>query len=386
MKVLLISIGNPSPLNRETPVLKRHIKYSNQIDGLIFQIYNDIDCEYKKRIISNNYSIYNARSNNKIILLVKYFLIGYKLISKHKIRLIITQDPFITGFAGIILSKIFKINMICNLHASFIDNKYWISEKPILYSLLNSISKRVLKNSSGIKTVCNEDKDYLQNILPEKKIISVNTPIELNNFKKKLPYNTLIKLRGDLGLAKDDIVLIWVGRIVPQKRIFLMLSNLDPFFKKYSKLKLLLIGKKTDIKEVKLLELINKYKSEKKIVWLENGIPNNSLSSYYQSSDIFITFSSYEGLAKTILEASASSLPVITTNVTGVNQSVINNTTGLISEIDDHHQWGLNIEKLILNQNKRVQMGNNGFNYIHNEFSYQKSIDRIISFWKNNYQ
>tara|TARA_X000000950_G_C13889798_1_gene650374 strand:+ start:1186 stop:2295 length:1110 start_codon:yes stop_codon:yes gene_type:complete len=59
----------------------------------------------------------------------------------------------------------------------------------------------------------------------------------------------------------------------------------------------------------------------------------NDVSKYYKNSDIFILPSMYgEGIPRVLIEAAASGLPIITTNISGCRQVVVNNCNGFLLE------------------------------------------------------
>ena len=57
----------------------------------------------------------------------------------------------------------------------------------------------------------------------------------------------------------------------------------------------------------------------------------NDVSKYYKNSDIFVLPSMYgEGIPRVLIEAAASGLPIITTNISGCRQVVIEKSNGVL--------------------------------------------------------
>lgn len=67
---------------------------------------------------------------------------------------------------------------------------------------------------------------------------------------------------------------------------------------------------------------IKKYNIDDKVVLVGNV---SNVNYYLSNADIFVLSSDYEGLPLSILEAMASGLPIISTNVGGVADIVTNN-------------------------------------------------------------
>ena len=94
-------------------------------------------------------------------------------------------------------------------------------------------------------------------------------------------------------------------------------------------------------------------------------ISDEKLKSYFQSSDIFAltsvpTHNSVEGFGFVYLEASANALPVIANRVGGVEDAVLDGTTGLLSEPNDPSSLAENIIKLVENPKLRAKIRGNG--------------------------
>jgi len=94
--------------------------------------------------------------------------------------------------------------------------------------------------------------------------------------------------------------------------------------------------------------------------------------------DIFVLPSYREGLPVTALEASAMQIPVITTNISGCNEVIVNNYSGLLINPGDTNDLKKAIETLINSRKLREQFGKNGrarmMKYFHPEHIWQKTL------------
>jgi len=113
----------------------------------------------------------------------------------------------------------------------------------------------------------------------------------------------------DFGFDPDSIILANGGRLSKRKGIDILINSLNHLPEQY---KVVLWGKWDE----KMKEIINKIVKENS---LENRfkylgpIPYFQVEKYYRSADYFILPSSYEGLAKVLLEALYTGSKVITT-------------------------------------------------------------------------
>ena len=87
----------------------------------------------------------------------------------------------------------------------------------------------------------------------------------------------------------------------------------------------------------------------------------NDVEKYYEASNIFILPSIFEGFGLVIIEAFRASLPVVTTNIEGPKELIINGENGFLFEPSDHKQLSAHIQQLYLSPELRNKIGKNGY-------------------------
>jgi len=140
----------------------------------------------------------------------------------------------------------------------------------------------------------------------------------------------------DPSVKIDDGIVrfLFVGRFHAQKNLLFLLEQMrrlketagDNVFE------LTLVGDGPELPG--LIEFIVKHKLEK-IVRLDGWSSKAELRLYYQKTDFLINPSLYEGLPNVVLEAMASGLPVIASNVAGNRELVMDKCTGYLFDIGD---------------------------------------------------
>lgn len=163
----------------------------------------------------------------------------------------------------------------------------------------------------------------------------------------------------------NSFVIGYIGRIVKDKGI----SELIKVFQKLQKLnynvKLLIVGdfEKADSISKEEIDII---KNDNDIVWV-NRVENPV--AYFNNMDIFVFPTYREGFGNVSIEAQLLKIPVITTNVTGARDTVINEKTGFIVEKNEVESIVEKIELLINDENYRENLGENGKARIEKFFS-----------------
>lgn len=87
------------------------------------------------------------------------------------------------------------------------------------------------------------------------------------------------------------------------------------------------------------------------------------------SADIFVLPSLWEGMPGSVMEAMAAGLPVVGTNVAGIQELVVDGSTGYLVPVKDPPILAQQLRQLIENPIQRMQMGNRGRQRIQEKFS-----------------
>jgi glycosyltransferase involved in cell wall biosynthesis len=188
------------------------------------------------------------------------------------------------------------------------------------------VSRSVLNQSIKYKLTNNSKLFILNNG-------SCNGVDALGKFNKK---NILVHDRNDLysklGLNKNNIIIGFVGRLSQDKGINELIIAWDIVKKKNLNIKLILCGP-IDERDPIQNAFLKKIQHDPTII-ITGEINDTYL--YYSIFNIFILPSYREGLPTVVLEASSMELPIITTRVTGCVDSIVENSTGIFTEINSN--------------------------------------------------
>lgn len=107
----------------------------------------------------------------------------------------------------------------------------------------------------------------------------------------------------------------------------------------------------------------------------------NDVAEILRSLDVFVLPSKSEGISNTILEAMASGLPVIATNVGGNPELVLNEMTGYLVEKENPEAMSKAMIELVTNDDKRKQLAEASLQRAQQQFS----IDSMVASYQNIY-
>ncbi|MHA1335558.1 MAG: glycosyltransferase [Promethearchaeota archaeon] len=224
--------------------------------------------------------------------------------------------------------------------------------------------------NTRLVTVSKNIKDYLIKVgkLPKNSIQTIPNGIEVSKYKKLLN----VDYKKDIGINKDDIVLISIGRLISLKGFDILIEAFSQIYNK-SHLKLLIVG---DGQHKNFLNnLINrKNLSESiKLLGFRNDIPQ-----LLNLADCFILCSKSEGLSVSILEAMASGLPIIATNVGGNSELVKDGINGYLIEPNNSHILANKIMDLINDYDKLKKFGRASLYFVKKNYSLDRMVERYV--------
>jgi glycosyltransferase involved in cell wall biosynthesis len=187
-------------------------------------------------------------------------------------------------------------------------------------------------------------------------------------------------LRKELGLEHAFPVIGYVGRIMPEKDLETWLRTVAVVAGKYPGAKFVLVGEGRDgTTQQQLQRLAATLGIAQRVIF--TGY-RDTLQPAYASFDLFMLSSRREGLPNSILEAMAMGLPVVTTDVAGAKELVIDSQTGFVLPQGDVHGLAQAVLTLVDNDSLRLRMGQAGRERVEGEFSFTQRLQRVEELYR----
>ncbi len=330
-----------------------------------------VENEHLKDFQIHNYHV--SRSNLNVIFEIYTFISLFLLIKRINPQLVhlITMKPIIYG--GI-------INRILNIKSQVISvtgmGYIFINKKKLRIKLLNFLVKNLLKfaiNHKNQKIIVQNNSD-LQEFLRIKKISNKNfilipgSGVNLNLFNY-VPEN-----------EKNNLI-IMVCRLLKDKGVYEFIEAEKKIRNKNIKARFWLVGNIDPSNPSSLSSKdIEKIKEDSKVKFL--GF-RKDISRLYKYSNIAVLTSYREGFPKSLIEASACGRPIITTDVPGCRDSIINNVTGILINKKNSQQLCDAIELLLKNDTLRKKMGYQARINAENNYNINDVITKHMEIYNN---
>jgi GalNAc-alpha-(1->4)-GalNAc-alpha-(1->3)-diNAcBac-PP-undecaprenol alpha-1,4-N-acetyl-D-galactosaminyltransferase len=162
-----------------------------------------------------------------------------------------------------------------------------------------------------------------------------------------------VETNATLSKSQQPITIISVGRLSPVKGMDILITAFASIKDTFPEIRLLILGDGPSQQE--LQGLCKKLGAEDRVIF--TGKVNNPIQ-YVQQADIFVLASRFEGFPNALCEAMACGLPVISTESSPAIREIIREQVdGLIVPVESPKQLAKSLEALIVNDEKRRQMG-----------------------------
>jgi D-inositol-3-phosphate glycosyltransferase len=163
------------------------------------------------------------------------------------------------------------------------------------------------------------------------------------------------RARERLGLAPDEAIVLFIGRIEPLKGIDVLIRTLGQL---ETPARLLVVG--GDAKDVgrkaSLLDLAGEVGVSDRVLFLD-AVPHAELPLYFGAADVCVVPSYYESFGLVAVEAMACGVPVVASRVGGLKETVIDGRTGYLVAWRCPEPFAERLELLLSNEPLRRKLG-----------------------------
>jgi 1,2-diacylglycerol 3-alpha-glucosyltransferase len=180
------------------------------------------------------------------------------------------------------------------------------------------------------------------------------------------------ELRRQLGLPEDGKILLYLARMVEEKRPLAMADIFARLYRKDSRCHLVAIGK-GELSGA-FLERLRAEQAAPAVTWLEQ-VPNSEIWRYYRAADVMVNLNTEEIYGMAILEAMYYGCPVVARRAPGPEYIIEDGTDGVLC--DDDREVALAAERLMEQHGERETMSRNAGTKIRKDFLWEHTAEII---------
>ncbi|WP_210463247.1 glycosyltransferase family 4 protein [Rufibacter roseolus] len=298
----------------------------------------------------------------KDMLLVRKFLKAYKS-AKPDVILQYTIKPNIYGSIAAHLAGIPTINNVSGLGTVFIVQNLVSKIAMALYRFSFQFPAKVFFQNSDDKALFLDRKlvrESITEVIPGSGI-DTKRYLPAPEFKRQHPF-----------------VFLMVSRALYEKGLVEYVEASKILKAKYPEVRIQLLGAIDEEGNIGIKRtLVEQWAAEG---WLEYLGTSDNVASVVHGADCVVLPSYREGTPRTLLEAASMAKPIVTTNVPGCKETVIDGYNGYLCEVRNGTDLAAKMEQVYLLSNPELQtMGQNSRRLAEEKFDEKFVIDRYFA-------
>jgi len=204
--------------------------------------------------------------------------------------------------------------------------------------------------------------------LDRKKVVVIPNGVDLKMYTEN---NNKIRLEGDPSI-------VYIGHLSRLKGIDILIQAIAELTNEFPGIKLHLIGNGNDQFYMRLA----KEKGVENNVIFHGWLKHSLTPDYYKSSDICIFPSRHEGFGIVVLEAMASGIPVIASDIPSFREIISNGINGLLFKSEDANALAMQLTTLYKDSYLKGVLTQNALEKV-TSYSWEKVAEKYISMYKN---
>lgn len=310
MKIL--SIGSDRKLfEPESSVRARVASYGNHVEVIETIVFTGKERLYvdSETNVSSRVRFHPTYSFSRWLYPIDAIVVGRKVVMEHGTPrshewVITAQDPFESGFAAWVLSKIFSMPLQLQIHTDIFTPHFRNSST--LNFLRSSIAGFLLPEAARVRVVSESLKELVERkfrIDPEK-IDVLPVFVDVENIEKAEGLD-LKKVYGE-----DTLIVLAVGRLQPEKNFTLAIRAFKTLHAFHPKSVFILLG--SGPLEDRLRKDAENLGVSGSVIFLGW---RDDVYAHYKGADILLLTSDFEGYGMVLIEAAAASLALVSTDV-----------------------------------------------------------------------
>lgn len=249
--------------------------------------------------------------------------------------------------------------------------------------IFQNIERGLAKRSTQIIAISEKQKSELTNefnIVGPEKVSVIPLGFNLDRFRTQMAEKRR-QFRTMYHVSDDELVISIVGRLVPIKNHDMFLYALKNLINNSNqKIRAFIVGDGESRPHIEHLasrlgfDFVTPENNGKTATvtftsWIKK------VDMVYAGSDIVALTSLNEGTPVSLIEAQASGKPVISTNVGGIENVVVEGVTGLLSKVNDVNDFSQKLCSLVANKEMRSFMSENGWKHVGEKFNYARLVN-----------
>ena len=320
-----------------------------------------------------NFVVHPSASRGRGLFPCDAFRLGGALHRRLGFDLVSTEDPLLCGLAGYALARRFGLPFSAQIAGDMLDNPYWLRERRI-NPALNVLGKWLVRRADSVRVVSERERAKLLRlgVRPER----VRTIGWITDFARFEGVDGS-ELRERL-LDGGRYLLLFMGRLVPQKDLPTLLRATARIVGERREVRLAIAG--DGPRRASAERLAHRLGLGDRVTFL-GTVPYPDVPRHYAASDLVLLPSRYEGNARVLAEAGAAGKPVVTTDVSGARDTVLEGETGHVAPVGRSDLLAERTLALLADPTRLREMGGRAREHVRGLYDQDVLLTAFAEFW-----
>lgn len=354
--------------------IQRHLGYAQKLDDY---------CIITKTLASEPRPAYSPAANmdviptnsaNRYTFLAQAYRLASRAIAERNVDVITLQDWRWLGVLGLLLRQQHGVALNLQLHNRIFDNPYYRRED----------AKSWMGDRLAHYVVPRGDTFWVGTQTQKQRLIARGFPAE-RIFAVPYSIDGGMVARADGSQLRQQYeregfthILLWTGRIVPQKDLETAIASLPSILAAHPQTLLSIVGEGA---RRPALEALVAQMGLEKHVRFHGYIPYLDLGSHYQAADVICISSLYEGTCRTLHEGMAAGKPVVATEVDGALDALRDGISGYIVPRRSPEQMAAAVVKLLGDRELARRMGDRAREDLQRDMTMERHYEGFLAAW-----
>ena len=281
------------------------------------------------------------------------------------------------GVAGLMQSQILQGKLVLTVHDSLM-----FSSAPLTRLIATQMEVMSCRKARGIVCVSNQLRRVLTRRLSRTPIAWIPNGVDVEPIRSKKMAKT------KLDFSEYEIVL-FVGRIVPEKGLHVLIRALEILHFKHHMNNIMLViagppGPTFTTHPTKYFEETVRMARSLGISHRYFGLVNEDvLKTLYAAADIMVVPSLAEANPLVVLEAMASHVPVVASSLDALLETVHDHETGILFPAGDHIALADALYELLADSQTRRMIAGRALHRVKSEYGWSNVARRMLEFYND---
>jgi L-malate glycosyltransferase len=208
--------------------------------------------------------------------------------------------------------------------------------------------------------------------VPPSRIFAIPNGVDIHTYRPPSP-GERVQLRFRLGLEPAAPLALFIGRLVPRKRVA---TAIRAIAQARTQIRLVVVGEGPERSN---LERIAREHGLAERVSFTGAVPN--VADYLRAADFFVLPSQSEGLSNALLEAMACGLSCLAPPVSGVDE-LFAGGRGIVVASEEAEAWGRALERLAADPEQSRRLGARARELVCADFTLERTADRLVAAYR----